>query len=130
MHRWIDHTGELQLSIEAGTEEAVFEDAVAAVGELLGRDEGGTPVRHEVEVTATDTPALLAEWIGELVFLAETESFVPERVSRLVLAGTSLWATVEGRQGDPPHAIKAVTYHNLTLEANNGTWYATVVLDV
>lgn len=133
MYRWVEHTGELELEIEAATEAAALEEALAAFGELAagGEEEGGgEPASHEVSASAPDRPALLAEWLGELVFLAETEDFVPERVARLELGEGGLRATVEGRRGRPPHLVKAVTYHGLTFRRDGDVWRARAVLDV
>ena len=102
MHRWVDHTGELELEIEAASEEAVFGDALAALGELLGeRGEptSGEAVVHEVHAAAPDRATLLAEWVNELIYLAESLGFVPERVERLELTENALEATVSGRRG-------------------------------
>jgi protein archease len=130
VYRWVDHTAELELRIEAGSEPAVFEDALAALGELLGEDPAGDPARHEVSASAPDRAVLLAEWLSELAFLAETQGFVPERAARLEFDGDTLDASVEGRRGNPPHLVKAVTYHRLSLVEDDGIWRATVVLDV
>src|SRR5947208_310113 len=35
MYRWIDHTGELELQIDADAEEDIFREAVAALAELI-----------------------------------------------------------------------------------------------
>ena len=129
-YRWVDHTAEVELHVEAAGLEEVFADALAAFAELVGDSAEGAPARHEVEVTAQDLPTLLADWLGELVFLAETEGLVPERASTLELAGTTLRATVEGRHGEPSPIVKAVTYHELELREDDGVWKARVVLDV
>ena len=130
MYRWIDHTAELELEIEAPTEEGVFAEALAAFGELLGEGEDGEPARHEVAASARDQPALLVEWLEELVFLAETEDFVPERVTELELGQGELRASVEGHRGAPPHLVKSITYHRLELRPTEGGWLGRVVLDV
>ena len=130
MYRWVDHTAELELRIDAPTQEAVFADALAAFEELVGRDPAGEPARHEVLVLAKDPAVRLVEWLDELVFLAETEDFVPERLVGLELGGGELRAEVEGRRGRPSHLVKAVTYHGLRLEERDGGWHARVVLDV
>lgn len=130
MYRWIDHTAELELAIEAPSDAGVFADALAALGQLLGEEAGGEAARHEISASASDRPALLVEWLSELVFLAETEAFVPERVERLDLAVDRFRATVEGRRGNPPHLVKAVTYHRLDFRQQGDVWRATVVLDV
>ena len=134
MYRWIDHTSELELHIEAATEPAVFEDAARALAELLERDEPtaarGDPVTREIVVEADDSAALLAAWIEELVFIAESDGVVPGRVHLEAVDERGVRARVEGRRTDPPHLVKAVTYHRLSMEPADGGWRATVVLDV
>jgi SHS2 domain-containing protein len=128
--RWVDHTSELELEIEAPSEEAVFEEALTALAELSGTA-GGRAVTREIEVEADDRALLLVEWLSELVYLSETEELIPERVVSLELADRRLRATVEGRRGEPRHLVKAVTLHRLELrrDAKLG-WRARVVLDV
>ena len=130
MYRWAEHTGELELSIEAKSAAGAFEDALAALGELLGEDGGGEPASRQVSASAPDRPTLLAEWLSELAYLAESEGFVPVHTARLELGPQAIEATVEGRLGRPPHLVKAVTYHRLTLDVRDGVWRGTVVIDV
>jgi SHS2 domain-containing protein len=134
LYYWVDHTAELELHLEAPTEEGAFEEALAALGELLAERSGdpdlGDPARFEVHASAPDHPTLLAEWLSELVYLVETEGFLPQRVERLELGDDSLEVTVAGRRSGPAHLVKAVTYHRLSLEERDGAWHATVVLDV
>jgi SHS2 domain-containing protein len=133
VYEWVDHTAELELRVEAPSPEAVFEEALTALGELLAErvdDRGDEPVRHEVTASAPDRATLLAEWLSELVYLVETEGFVPQRVERLDLREGELDATVHGRRARPPHLVKAVTYHRLEMREQDRSWLATVVLDV
>jgi SHS2 domain-containing protein len=134
VYRWVDHTAELELRIEADSEQAVFGEALAALGELLGERTTEEATREEatreIAVAAPDRPALLAEWLSELVYLAETEGLVPERLERLELGGMELEATVAGRLAFPPHLVKAVTYHRLDMWEEDETWRARVILDV
>jgi SHS2 domain-containing protein len=136
VHRWVEHGGELELEIEAGSERGVFEEALAALGGLLaeraggGEGTGAGPARHDVSASAPDRDTLLAEWLSELAYLAESEGFVPHRVERLELAGNALEATVVGRRASPPHLVKAVTYHRLGMWEDDETWCARVIFDV
>ncbi len=129
MHRFVDHTGEVELEIEAETEEDVFREALAAFASLAGTADAG-PARREVEVAADDPALLLALWVEELVFLAEVENLLPERASALELSDGALRATVEGRLGRPRHLVKAVTLHDLELKRGEDCWRARLVLDV
>ncbi len=129
MHRWIDHTAELEVELEAPTAEAVFAEAVAALAELLGGD--GIPAgTRVVEVEAGDRAALLAAFAEELVFLAESEGLVAIAAHHVTLGSDRVRATVEVVQGDPPHLVKAVTYHRLAFERHGDGYRATAVLDV
>lgn len=130
VYEWVDHTAEVELRIEAPSEEGVFRDALAAFAELV-EDEGGTQSAvYAIEVQAEDRPALLAEWLDELVYLADVEQFVPERVISLQLEGASLVASVHGRRGAPRPIVKAVTRHGLELSPVEGGWLGRVVFDV
>lgn len=129
-YRWVDHTAELQLEIAASEQAAVFEQALHALAELLEGAPAGERVEHEIHVTAADRAALLAEWLSELVYLAEAHDVIPEAVGSLELRPGSLRAVVRGRRGTPRHLVKAVTYHDLALERDGDGWRARVVLDV
>lgn len=129
MRRFVSHTGELQLEVEAATPELVFAEAALALAELLG-DGGGQEVVRRVALEAPDRASLLVEWLEELVFLSESEGLVPERVADVELGATSLRASVAGRRSAPRSLVKAVTYHDLAFEQRSRAWFARLVLDV
>jgi SHS2 domain-containing protein len=129
---WAEHVGELELWIEAPSREDVFAEAVRAFGELVaGDEEARAPLeRRSVMLDGDDPAVLLADWIGELGFLAETEGFVPDAVEELRLEPSRLHARLSGHRGAPPHLVKAVTYHRLAFEPRGDGWRAVAVLDV
>lgn len=129
--RWIDHTAELELRVDAPTEHEVFVEAMRALAELLGEpDPGGDGEVVAIEVTAPDRGALLAAWLEELVFRSETERVVAEAVEELELGRETVRARVRMRPARPRHLVKAVTYHRLGFERSEDGYRATVVLDV
>jgi len=128
MYRFVEHTAELELEFEAGTPEGVFEEARRAFEELAGTG-GGEIVERPVALDARDLPALLAAWLDELVFLADTEGLVAESAT-LALEGTRLSGTVRGRRGEPRPLVKGVTLHRLRFAQENAVWCGRVVLDV
>jgi SHS2 domain-containing protein len=130
MFRWVEHTAELELEIEAPSQAGVFEAALEALSELAG-DGNGPAATHELELEADEPALLLVEWLSELVYLGEAEQFVPERVAELELRDGRLRALVEGHRGEPSHLVKAVTLHRLELREDDTVgWRARVVLDV
>jgi SHS2 domain-containing protein len=128
MYRFVDHTSELEIELEAKSAEGVLEDALRAFAELAGTGDGAE-VERRVVVRAGDLPALLAAWLDELLYLAETEGLVPESAD-LALSGFELSGLVRGRRGEPRPLVKAVTLHRLRFRAENGIWRGRVVLDV
>jgi SHS2 domain-containing protein len=132
VYEWVEHTGELEVRIESGSEQGVFEEALAALRELISEDGpgDGEPLRREVTAEARDRAGLLAAWLDELVFLAERDGLIPERASDIALEEGRMKAVVEGRRGEPPHLVKAVTYHRLAFEREGDRWCARLVLDV
>lgn len=84
----------------------------------------------EVAVSSPERATLLARWLEELVYLAETEDLVPEQVERMDLFENRLVATVRGHRGAPRHLVKGATYHRLAFEPAADGFRATMVLDV
>ena len=129
MREWVDHTGELELHVRASTREAVFAEASEALGEVLGESGGGT-LERVLRVEAGDLPALLADWLAELLWLAESEALIVERLAEVRVSERTAEAKVVARPGRAANLVKAVTYHGLTCERDADGWRATVVLDV
>lgn len=137
MRRWVEHTGEVELEIDASSERDVFVDALAGLAELLGgEDEGGAgpgadaQATYDVVLHAGDRPGLLVAWLEELLWLSERDRVVPERVSELTLGGDRLQAKVLAARRPPRPLVKGVTWHELRFERHGDRLHARVVLDV
>jgi len=129
-HRFAEHGGEVELEFEAPTEEGIFEAAVAAFAELVSNERGGEPARHEFELVADDRAGLLVEALNELVYLADVEQFVPERLEAYEQTGGRLRLVVAGHRGGARPIVKAVTLNNLRFAHDGRTWHGRVVVDV
>ena len=89
---------------------------------------------RDIEVSASDSGALAVAWLGELLYLFDTEQLVFSRFDVTELAGGRLRARVWGERFDPVRhqlrtAVKAATYHMLEVEEGNGA-RVQVILDV
>ena len=100
-YRWVEHTAELELHIDASTEAAVFEEALRAFGELVDEGPAGDPLLCAVDIAASDRDVLLVRCPEELVFRAETQGLVPEAVEDLELTADGLVATLRGARPAP-----------------------------
>jgi SHS2 domain-containing protein len=129
-HRYAEHVGEIELELDGPTQADLYAEALAAFRALVdGSTAHGPTFQREVALPDAEPPVLLADWLNELVFLAEVEGFVPERVERLEL-GEGLRATLVGVHGRPRHIVKAATLHDLELARRGEVWRARVVLDI
>jgi SHS2 domain-containing protein len=131
VYRFVEHTGEVELELEAPTKAGLFEAATEALAELLRADAvADEPETADLSVSADDDGALLAAWLDELVFRAETEGLVPVGVERLTVRPGAAEGHVTVVRGEPPHLVKGATYHRLAVEQLEDRWRARVVLDV
>jgi SHS2 domain-containing protein len=147
VYRWVEHTSELELELKAASERELLSESLEALRELLdpepdaeaALDPADNPLepdaeaqleRRSVRVSAPDRPALLAAWLEELLFLAESSGFISLRVKQLSLEDQQLTATVAGRLGRPRPLVKAVTYHRLEFEPAEHGYRGRVVFDV
>lgn len=128
MFRFVEHTAELEVELEADSPEGVLEEARRAFEELAGPGDG-EPAEFGLDVETRDLPSLLAAWLDELVFLADVEGVVAE-AAELELDGRRLSGVVRGRRGEPRPIVKAVTFHRLRFGSEDGVWRGRVVLDV
>jgi SHS2 domain-containing protein len=129
MYEWRSHTAEIELRVLAPTNEDVFADAVDAFGRYVELERDGEPARHELDLEAPDRGALLVALLEELIFLADTEQFVPD-TTELRVERDRLVGVVEGRRTRIDPIMKAATYHGLQFERNGDLWDARVVFDV
>jgi SHS2 domain-containing protein len=130
VYRWAEHVGELELQVEAASEPAVFAEAFAAFCELERNGSANRGEERTIDLVASERADLLAEWLDELVYLADAHRFVPENLVELHVDGGRLHAVVRGRRGEPSALVKAVTRHGLAFERAEAGWRARVVLDV
>lgn len=139
-HRAVDHTADVGLRAAAGTGEALFEEAAAALAELSS-DVGRTAeLRSEVlEIEADDLEQLVFRWLNELIGLAEVrgEALARTTVSRLrqgragwVVRGRAWFAPFDANQVRPRLQVKAVTLHRLRVTRGPEGWGLEAYLDV
>jgi len=128
--RNVEHDADCKLAIHADTLEEVFSAAARIVAASGAVHRGAALPDVEVTLEAADVPALLADWVNELLYLSEVHgaAYVCARVS---VVGTRLTARLRARRVREWRThFKAATYHGLRIEHVGGRWRAQVVVDV
>ncbi len=136
----LDHTADAGVVVTAEDLEGLFREAARAMTDCITdvgrvRPSGARPVT----LVAADLELLLVEWLGEALYLFEVEGFLAAGGELAIVdrgaAGPRLTGDFLGEPHDPqrhPHkvAIKAITYHGLSVERTDHGWRARVIFDI
>jgi len=126
-YRFVPHTADVAAELRAESEVGLYQAGVDALRELLV---GTSPVRsleqRPIAVRGADPTERLVRFLGDVLYLYDTERFVPQRALPL---------GVSGEPFDPArhHAlreVKAVTYHGAAVLPDGDGYRATIVFDV
>ena len=142
--RFLDHTADVGLEVEAPDPETLFHRAaVGLVALLAGREEeleAGSAVAEprdvegessELTLEARGRAELLAAWLKELIYIHESRGLDYASVQFRRLAETELTADVELHPAPPAaREIKGVTYHELDVSETERGWTARMIFDV
>ena len=128
----IEHTADVGIRAYGRTASELFAAAAEGMFSLVADPSKVKPTGEvEIKLSAEDLPALLVAWLSELLFLHETQKLLFATFDVRV-RGTSLDAHVGGERIDKRRhelklAIKAVTYHRLSVDVKRGV--AEVIFD-
>lgn len=130
----LGHTSEIGLRLRADAPEQLFACAAQATFSLL-RVQPNTArpeVQHRVTIDSIDGESLMVDWLSELLYLHETTGAIFSDCAILRWTATHLEAEVTGYPPSEPPAvhIKAVTYHQLVIQANADGWTAQIYFDI
>jgi SHS2 domain-containing protein len=132
----LSHTGDIGILVYGRDLPELFAHAAWALFDLMSDATTIRPLQTTtVDVHATDLEDLLVRWLSELLYLYDTQRFLCCAATFATLEPTHLTATVQGEPFDPHRhpidtEIKAVTYHQITVEQTAGRWQARVIFDL
>lgn len=136
---FLEHTADLEfVSYGESLNEAFANAALALFTATLSIDSVEIKKKQEIKFSAHDLETLMHDWLSELLFLFEVEFMVFRefKVNIEKLNETyELTAECFGEELDLKRhtidtEIKAVTYHNLSVEKKDGSWEARVLCDI
>lgn len=130
------HTADWELKVWAPSLPELFAQAAQGMYALSGaQTEAGSQIKRPLELKAADLETLLVSFLDELLFLGEQESLAFGRfdlqVGEVPDNGYTLQGSVYGaRLAHLAKEIKAVTYHNLSVERTQRGFEVNIVFDV
>lgn len=130
----LEHTADIGLLARGETPEQVFEDATVGMLEIAGVWHPGDGATVEIEVEGPDLAAVLVDWLSEVLYVQDARNLSIGGVNVEAVSQHSAKGSVSVRPftGDASEGvqIKAVTYHQLSVEQTNEGWTARVFFDV
>ncbi|MDY6954888.1 MAG: archease [Thermodesulfobacteriota bacterium] len=135
-YEYIEHTGDLGFKVYGETLQALFVHGARALFEVLVSPETiEEKEERAVTVEAAALDELMVSWLGELLYLFDTQGLLLAGFEIETMTENRLEATVRGEPMDLQRheiktTIKAVTYHQLYVRKRNGAWEAQVILDL
>ena len=135
-YRLFDHTADLGIEVFGGTIEELYAGAAMALFDLLTDTEAirMTQVRT-IAVEGEDPADLLVNFLRELLSTWNSTGFLGRDCTIREVTPRRLTALLEGEPCDPARhrikkEIKAVTYHQASVEKTEEGWRARMVFDV
>jgi SHS2 domain-containing protein len=136
MYEHFEHTADLGLRVRATDLNTLFAEAAEALTAAIIEEVDAVEPRDSiaVRVTGTDRAFLLFDWLRELLYRFDAERRLFRRFDVRVSEG-GLDATAWGEPYDAErhplsHEVKAITYHGLRVDQEDGGWVAEVIVDI
>ena len=135
-YRQLAHTADLAWRLWGKDLPELFENAGGALSATLtDRRYLRRRATRTVRLTAIDREALLVDWLNHLLYLFDQDGFLGRDFQVKSLTSEGLKARVTGESFDPARhpsltAVKAATFHQLSIVPVGDGWEATVVLDL
>ena len=129
-------TADLGLEAWGTNLEDAFASAAHGLASLLSNvSEGDQPVTRQIRIEAGSLSSLLVQFLNEIIYMEETEDFLPGEITHLEIHNNNLDATLTGVIFDPEmHSlnahIKAATYHGLEIVEEENEVRVRVIFDV
>ena len=137
-YEFLPHTADAQFRAYGRTQDEAFANAALATYTIITDISKVKPkITKSVAIHSRAKDSLLYDFIGELLFLTDTEAFLVCKVDKLTIrvsdAGYTLTAKVLGDTADAYEIktqIKAVTYNDMFIKEEKGRWIIQVVVDI
>ena len=136
MFELFDHNADLGIRVRAASLNKLFEYGATALTHCLvgSPDSVQATIETTCEIESPDLEFLFFDWLSELLYRFDADGFAIAACD-VSINGTSLRATLKGEPFDPSrheysHEVKAITYHGLRVEQDNGNWLAEVIVDI
>ena len=135
-YKIIDHTADLGIIVEGTDEKNLFIRAAYAMTDLMVKgDISRKTVIKDVSLRGEDFPDLMVRWLGEILYLFEGDKLIVNSIEIKSISPIKLESMLTLTSFEPEHhqvkrEIKAVTYHQISVDKTEDGWQARVIFDI
>ena len=132
-YEFLEHPADIKIrSFGNNLTELFTNSALGMMAFLYGKDVEETTITNieKVKIQAGDLESLLIDWLSELLYLSNSNYRAYVNYDFKKLNENELLVEVSSGRADAQDDIKAVTYHDLSINKNNNRYEATVVYDI
>jgi SHS2 domain-containing protein len=134
--RILEHTADIGFEAFGATPEEVFENSARALAELIADPKTVRPVDEvSIQVQGDGLPDLLVNWLSEILFRHDAEhllfcDFKVESLDDHAVSGKAWGEKFDPARHQTNLMVKAITYHQLSLQQTADGWRAQVYVDI
>ncbi len=132
----LDHTADIGLIIYGGDLKALFKNAGEAFFHLItDLKRVKCRIERRINIRGESLERLMVDWLSELLYLHDVENLLFKEFEVESVGEDGLKAVAKGEPfQEGVHVIKtevkAVTYHQIEVQEENGRWRAQIILDL
>jgi SHS2 domain-containing protein len=132
----IDHTADFGIEVRGADLRDLFENAGYAMFDVItDMNRSDALSGTAVNVSGEDWPDLMVNWLRELLYLWTGKGLLVKIINVISLSEYKLSADIKFDHFDPGRhliksELKAVTYHQISVEHEETEWKARIIFDV
>lgn len=128
---FLPHTADVRMRVWGKTKAELLENAVLGIMSYLKPVLGEEKISREISVESLDFPTLLVDFLSEILAQVDLDNEAYEEIEIKKLGEERVEAILRGRKVKSfKDDIKAVTYHDLTIEKKDGRYEAVITFDI
>jgi protein archease len=134
--RILEHTADVGFEAFGSTLPEVFENAARALADLIAEPASIKPSEKvRIEVQGADRPDLLVNWLSEILYQHDADrwlfrDFEVESLGDHSVSGIAWGEKFDQARHQASLMVKAITYHQLSLQQTADGWRAQVYVDI
>ncbi|MCX8021606.1 MAG: archease [Syntrophorhabdaceae bacterium] len=133
-YKIIDHEADVGFEVYGESLEGLYKNATEALFSLILERGTDVPSEKGKRIDLKDGETLLVSFLNELLYMWETEGFIPRELSLKVkenqVTGSIIGAIFDPTRDNIIREVKAVTYHTFSLTCENGIYRAKIIVDI